>query len=338
MTITHWLVCGFAATSLLGADYKLKATPETLAWGYYWAGAKPALTVRSGDVVEIQTVSGNPANLETAGVAADQIQPELRKIHTDVPRETRGPGGHLLTGPVAIEGARPGDVLEVRIREIRLDVPYAYNTAGRAGFLADLFPPNKTKIISLDREKNIGHFAPGIDLPLKPFFGSMGVAPPVAMGKINSGPPGIFAGNLDNRELVAGTTLFIPVHAMGALFEVGDGHAGQGNGEVNITAMETSLTGVFQFIVHHDMHLDWPRAETPTHYITMGLDPDLTQATRICILQTIDFLSSTMNLSREDAYALISVAIDLSITQLVDGTKGVHAMIPKTLLTGVKAP
>lgn len=320
-----------AVRALPAADHQIKSTPQTLAWGYYWAGSKPVLTVKSGDVVEIQTVSGNPQTLERAGLPADQIQPELRHIYAEVPQQGRGPGGHLLTGPVAIEGAQPGDVLEVRIRSIRLDVPYAYNSAGRNGFLADVFPEVRTRIIALDRKRMIGHFGAGIELPLKPFFGSMGVAPPEAAGKINSAPPGIHAGNLDNKELVAGTTLFIPVHAPGALFEVGDGHAGQGNGEVDITAMETSLTGEFQFIVRHDMHLKWPRAETPKYYITMGLDPDLTQAARLCALETIEFLVNEKKLSREDAYALTSVAIDLDITQLVDGTKGVHAMIPKSL-------
>ncbi len=321
-----------AASVSPAANYQLKAGPQTLAWGYYWAGAKPVLTVKSGDIVEIQTVSGNPQTLERAGLPPDQIQPELRQIYAGIPQENRGPGGHLLTGPIAIEGAEPGDVLEVRIRSIRLDLPYAYNSSGRNGFLADVFPQGRTKIIPIDRKRMIGHFGEGIDLPLKPFFGSMGIAPPEAAGKINSAPPGIHAGNLDNKELVAGTTLFIPVHAMGALFEVGDGHAGQGNGEVDITALETSLTGVFQFIVRHDMHLKWPRAETPTHYITMGLDPDLTQAARLCVLETIDFLTNEKKLSREDAYALTSVAVDLEITQLVDGTKGVHAMIAKSVL------
>jgi len=151
------------------------------------------------------------------------------------------------------------------------------------------------------------------------------------MGKIDSGPPGIHAGNLDNKELVAGTTLLIPVHAHGALFEVGDGHAGMGNGEVDITALETSLTGVFQFIVHKDMHFEWPRAETPTHWITMGLDPDLTQATKIALHETLDFLMKEKKLSREEAYMLASVAVDFEITQLVDGTKGVHGMIPKSI-------
>src|SRR5262249_40399214 len=157
------------------------------------------------------------------------------------------PGGHPLTGPIFVEGAEPGDVLEIRIKDIKLRADYGFNST--AGFLIDLFPTRQTKIIKFDREKMIGHFGPGIEIPLKPFFGSIGVAPPESMGKINSAPPGIHAGNLDNKELVAGTTLYIPVHAKGALLEVGDGHAGMGNGEIDITAMETSLTGVFQLIV-----------------------------------------------------------------------------------------
>jgi acetamidase/formamidase len=320
------------ATLAPAADHVLKVTPQTIAWGYYWSAAKPVLTVRSGDTVEIETVSGNPERLEQAGWPADQIPAALRTIYKEIPQDQRGPGGHLLTGPVAIEGAEPGDVLEVRIREIRMDVPFAYNTFRKgSGFLPDEFEGTRTKIIPLDRVHNIGTFAPGILLPLKPFFGSMGVAPPEAMGKVNSAPPGIHAGNLDNKELVAGTTLFIPVHARGALFEVGDGHAGMGNGEVDITAMETSLTGVFQFILHKDMHLKWPRAETPTHWITMGLDPDLTEATRIALHETLDFLMSEKKLSREEAYMLASVAVDFDITQLVDGTKGVHGLIPKSI-------
>src|SRR5271154_3044273 len=325
------LLTALTAAALPAADHKLKVTPENIAWGYYWADAKPVLTVKSGDTVEIQTVSGNPENLEKAGVKPEQIQAELRNIYEKVPKEARGPGGHLLTGPIAIEGAMPGDVLEVRIKEVRMDVPFAHNTMGRAGFLSDVFEVGRMKIIPLDRQKKIGHFAPGIDLPLKPFFGSMGIAPPPAAGKVNSAPPGVHAGNLDNKELVAGTTLFIPVHARGALFEVGDGHAGMGNGEVDITAMETSLTGMFQFILHKDMHLKWPRAETPTHWITMGLDPDLTEATRIAVHETLDFLMNEKKLTRDDAYMLASVAVDFDITQLVDGTKGVHGMIPKSI-------
>lgn len=319
-----------AAASLAAADYQLKVTPQTIAWGYYWAGAKAVLTVKSGDTVEIQCVSvGNPQTLERAGLREDQIEPEILRNYKEIPRAERGPGGHPLTGPIAIEGAEPGDVLEVRIKNIRLGADYAFNTT--AGFLADLFPERKTRIIPLDKEKMVAHFAPGIDIPIRPFFGSMGVAPAEDKGRISSAPPGDHAGNLDNKELVAGTTLFIPVHAKGALFEVGDGHAGMGNGEVDITAMETSLTGEFQFILRKDMHLKWPRGETPTHWITMGIDTDLTQAARICVLETIDFLMNEKHLTREEAYALASVAVDFDITQLVDGTKGVHGMIPKSI-------
>jgi acetamidase/formamidase len=335
----HWILRGVLLLStcalLPAADHVLKVTPQTIAWGYYWAGAKPVLTVHSGDTVEIQTVSGNPERLEQAGCPPGEIPEALRTIYKEIPQSERGPGGHLLTGPVAIEGAEPGDVLEVRIREIRMDVPFAYNSFRKgSGFLPDEFEGTHTKIIPLDRKRKVAMFAPGIEIPLRPFFGSMGVAPPASAGKINSAPPGIHAGNLDNKELVAGTTLYIPVHAPGALFEVGDGHAGMGNGEVDITAMETSLTGVFQFIVRKDMHLKWPRAETPNYWITMGLDPDLTKATKIAVHETLDFLINEKRLSREDAYMLASVAVDFDITQLVDGTLGVHGMIPKSIFKG----
>jgi Acetamidase/Formamidase family len=181
---------------LPAAEHSLKVTPQTIAWGYYWSAAKPVLTIQSGDTVEIQTVSGNPERLEQAGVQPDQIPVALRTIYKEIPENQRGPGGHLLTGPVAIAGAEPGDVLEVRIREIRMDVPFAYNTFRKgAGFLPDEFEEAKIKIIPLDRMRKVGTFAPGIELPLKPFFGSMGIAPPEAAGKMNSAPPGIHAGN-----------------------------------------------------------------------------------------------------------------------------------------------
>jgi acetamidase/formamidase len=159
----------------------------------------------------------------------------------------------------------------------------------------------------------------------------MGVAPPEAAGRVSSAPPGTHAGNLDNKDLVAGTTLFIPVHIAGALFEVGDGHAGQGNGEVDITALETSLVGTFEFRVRKDLHLKAPRGETPTHFIAMGLNPDLTEALKMAVREAIDFLVTEKHLSREDAYMLCSVGVDFNVTQAVDGTKGVHAMIPKSI-------
>jgi acetamidase/formamidase len=187
------------------------------------------------------------------------------------------------------------------------------------------------KIIPLDRARMVARFSPGIEIPLHPFFGSMGVAPPEAFGRLDSAPPGLHAGNMDNKELVAGTTLYLPVWTKGALFEVGDGHVGQGNGEVDITALETSLTGTLQFIVHKNTGLKYPRAETPTHYITMGFHQELYEATRIAVREMIDFLVSEKHLSRDDAYMLTSVAGDVDITELVDGNKGVHVMLPKAI-------
>jgi acetamidase/formamidase len=188
------------------------------------------------------------------------------------------------------------------------------------------------RIIPLDRQRMVARIAPGIDVPLRPFFGSIGVAPPRSWGRVNSAPPNIHAGNLDNKELVAGTTLYIPVHTAGALLEIGDGHAAQGNGEVDITALETSLRGTFRVIVRKDMHLAWPRAETPTHWIAMGMDTSLVVATKTAVRQAIDFLMTTQGLSHDDAYMLTSVACDVDITELVDGTVGVHVMIPKRIL------
>ncbi len=159
----------------------------------------------------------------------------------------------------------------------------------------------------------------------------MGVAPPLSFGRYDSAPPTIIGGNMDDKALVAVTTLFLPVHAKGALFEIGDGHAGQGNGEVDITALETSLVGTLEFVLHKGALLAYPRAETPTHYIAMGFDDDLSNATRKALRNMIDFLVAEKHLSRDDAYMLISVAGDVEITELVDRNKGVHVMIAKAL-------
>ena len=248
-----------------------------------------------------------------------------------------GPGPHMLTGPIYVEGAEPGDVLEVRIQKIRLAIPYALNafSPGR-GFLPEDFPYERVKVIPLDEKRMIAQFGDGIEIPLRPFFGSMGVAPPASAGRISSAPPWVNGGNLDNKELVAGTTLFLPIHAPGALFQAGDGHAGQGDGEVDITAMETSLVGTFQFVVRKDMRLRWPRAETPAEFITMGLDEDLNEATKMAVREMIDFLMQEKHMTRDDAYMLASVAADLHITQVVDGNKGVHMIISKSIFAKVR--
>ncbi len=314
----------------MAENFTVPATPATVAWGYYSGQSKPVLTVHSGDTVTMQTLStcGSPERMIAQGVKPEQIPPYTAAIYNEV--TDKGPGGHILTGPVAIAEAEPGDVLEVQILKVHLDTDFACNSFGLGrGFLPMEFPYSKTKIIPLDRTKMIAHFAPGIDLPLHPFFGSMGVAP--AGGKIDSAPPFAHAGNLDNKELVAGTTLFIPVAAKGALFEAGDGHAGQGNGEVDITALETYLTGTFRFVVHKDKHLIWPRAETPDFYITMGFSKDLHEAAEHAVREMIDFLVTEKHLSRDEAYMLTSVAGDVDMTQLVDGNVGVHTMIPKRI-------
>jgi len=324
----------FALPFAHAADYTLKATPSTVAYGYYWSQAKPALRIKSGDTVSIQTMLTNtPDRLAALGVKPEDIEPELRAIVAEVTGEKKGPGGHILTGPVYIEGAEPGDTLEIRIQKIDYSIPYAYNSFSpqRGVLTPEDFQRGASKIIPFDIKRGVAKFSDKIEIPLHPFFGSMGVAPAESVGRVNSGPPGSFAGNLDNKDLVAGTKLFIPVFVPGALFEVGDGHAGQGNGEVDITALETSLVGHFQFVVRKDMHLKGPRGETPTHWIAMGLDPNLDEALRKAVRDAIDFLVTEKHLTREEAYQLCSVGVDFNVTQAVDGTKGVHGMIQKSI-------
>ncbi|MBW4038789.1 MAG: acetamidase [Acidobacteria bacterium] len=320
------------SSTMLAADHTLLATPSTIEWGHY-AVTAPALTVKSGDTVTIQTLStcGPNSRLIAEGVKPEDIPAYNDPIYTaDIPANQKGPGGHILTGPVAIEGAEPGDVLEIQILKVQIDANFACNGFGlHHGFLPMEFPYSRSRIIPLDRNKMIAHFAPGIDIPLHPFFGSMGVAP--GTGRVDSAPPFSHAGNMDNKELVAGTTLYIPVAAKGALFVAGDGHAGQGNGEVDITAMETFLTGTFRFVLHKHETLLWPRAETPKDYISMGFSADEKEATEHALLDMIDFLVVKKHLTRDEAYMLSSVAVDLDITQLVDGNVGVHALCPKDI-------
>ncbi len=311
--------------------HHLPATPTTVAYGYYWSEATPVLRIESGDFVMVETlITSRPDRLEQLGVPPEEVQQSLRDIVEQV--TDRGPGGHILTGPIYVEGAEPGDAIEVRILTIDLPIAYGYN--GCSGFAREHCPEQRTRLFRLDRERMVSEFAPGIVIPLRPFFGSIGVAPPPDAGRWSSVPPWIHAGNLDNKELVAGTSLFIPVHVPGALLELGDGHAAQGDGEVDQTAIETSLTGLIQVVVHKGMTLEWPFGETPTHYITMGTDEDLTRATEIAIDQTIKFLSARFDLEPGEAYRLISLAADLRITQLVDQKVGVHVMIPKSIFVG----
>ena len=351
MKNTQRLCAGIATFGMMlavhaegGKTHRLEATPSTVVYGYYWSEAKPALHIDSGDIIDVDTLLTNtPAGLAKAGVADKNIQPSLKAIVDEVTGDRKGPGGHILTGPVYVEGAEPGDVLEVKILSVQLALDYGYN--GCKGFLPENCdraasegtpnggePDKPIKIIELNRSRMTAQFAPGIVLPLHPFFGSMGVAPAPADGRVSSNPPGRHAGNLDNRELVAGSTLYIPVFARGALFEIGDGHAAQGDGEVDQTAIETSLRGRLQLTVRKDMKLTWPRAETSTDYISMATDPDLTVATKVAIQEMIDFVAAERGLSKREAYQLVSLAGNVAITQLVDKPNyGVHVRIPKSI-------
>jgi acetamidase/formamidase len=322
-----------------GRVHVLMPSPTTVVNGGYDPAAAPALRVASGDDVEVGAVSTCGTRLLQPGADSGRIEPAIRAIQQAVRDSTlrRGPGGHVLTGPIHVAGADSGDVLEIRIKAVELDVPFACNSFGpRSGFLPEDFPgTSRSRIVPLDRARMVGRFSDsaGIEIPLRPFFGSMGVAPPPARGRIHSAPPGTHAGNLDNKELVAGTILYVPVYTAGALLHVGDGHAAQGDGEVDITALETALRGRLQLIVRKDMRLAWPRGETPTHWIAMGADSNLTTATKIAVREAIALLGDVYRMTREDAYMLVSTACDVRITQLVDGTMGAHVMVPKSLFT-----
>ena len=316
--------------------HRLEATPDTVAYGFYWSQAKPVLRIASGDIIDVDTLLTNsPNGLTRAGVPPEKIQASLRAIVEGVTGERRGPGGHILSGPVYVEGAEPGDVLEVKVLSIDLPIDYGYN--GCSGFVPENCDRTQTsKIIQLDRKTMTAEFMPGIVIPLKPFFGSMGVAPASDLGRVSSNPPSRHAGNLDNRELVAGSTLYIPVFVPGALFEVGDGHAAQGDGEV-CSAIEAGLTGTFELYLRDDMQLDWPLAETPTHVITMAFHPDLDDCVVMALRDMVKLICHRTGLSREDAFSLCSIAADIRVTQVVNGNKGIHIMIERKYLSPSKS-
>jgi acetamidase/formamidase len=330
------LLAAILASSTHAAEYTLMPSPGTVNIGNFNATNKPALTINSGDIVNLEAATQLPPEaVDESGVVPPSAVPQyVRDIYAQV--QDRGPGPHVLTGPIFVNGAMPGDVLEVRILGIDLAVDYAYNQQNPyRGTLPEEFTQFWRRVIRLDRRDKTAEVAPGVVVPLDhPFFGTMGVAPPVAMGRISSGPPGVHAGNLDNKDLGAGATLYLPVHVPGALFSAGDPHAAQGQGEVDLSAIETGLRGRFQFVVRKDIKVVWPQAETPTHWVVMGLNEDLDEAMKIAVRETINFVTQRFpKLSREEAYMIASVAVDYHVTQVVDGTKGIHAMIPKSIFT-----
>ena len=310
------------------AQHLVEAGPDTVHWGYFEAAREPVIEIASGDRVTIKTVSGAPAVVPDAGFT---VLPEHREIHERV--ERRMLPGHILTGPVAVRGAEPGHVLEVRILEVELGCDWGWNAIRPdGGTLPEDFTEDRLIHIALDADRMTGAMPWGQEVPLAPFFGVMGVAPPAERGTLTSIVPGDFGGNLDLKELTAGAVLYLPVFTDGANFSCGDGHAAQGNGEVCITAIETSLTGTFELILRKDMSLQMPRAETPTHHITIGIDPDLDVAAKQALRDMIAFICERTERTPEEAYALCSITCDLNCTQLVNRHKGIHAMLPKSAL------
>jgi acetamidase/formamidase len=307
--------------------HRLDAGAQTVHWGYFDAALEPRLTVNSGDTVTMSTVSGPR---EVMPPAPFVIPVALREVQERVRPKLPG---HMCTGPVAVRGARAGQVLEVRIKAIELAYDWGYNYSGPlTGALPDDYSSRHLMHIPLDRTKMIGRMPWGLELPLRPFFGVMAVAPPAAWGSVSTRPPRRNGGNLDNKELVAGATLYLPIQVDQALFSVGDGHGVQGDGEVCVTAIETGLVGTFELIVRDDLVLEWPRAETPTHVMTMAFDPDLDDCVVIALRQMVDLIAKQTGIKSQEAYALCSLAADVRITQVVNGSKGVHVMLDKRCL------
>ena len=322
----------FAIAPAHSADqiHELRPSASTVHRGFFDASLKPVLTIDTGDIVRLWTATGNPRYFESLGVPKEKIPPELYTAYEGAPGEARD--DHNLDGPIAVRGAEPGDTVEIRIRAIDLWLPIAaMSFRANKGSLPEDFPYSRDRVFFIDLAKKVIDFAPGVSVPVKPFWGVIGVAPPRSMGRVPSGPPNVFGGNMDNHDLQPGTSLFLPVHVPGALISIGDGHAVQGDGEVGMSAVETSLKGEIQVVLHKGMRITWPRAETPTHYMTMGLHEDLNQAAKIATREMLNFIVETKGVPRDDALMLLSAAMDLRVTQIVDGTKGVHALMPKSV-------
>jgi acetamidase/formamidase len=314
--------------------HTLRAAPRTVRIGVFDAAFPPIMTIESGDRVEVQCVSGRDEVMPPPG-SPMIVPPELTAILAANPGARTG---HIVTGPIAIAGAMPGDMLEIRIEKIVAGTNWGYNVIRPlVGTLPEDFHDTTLMHIPVDQEKLVCTLPWGTELKMAPFFGVMGVAPPPAFGQIMSKEPRLHGGNLDNKEMTAGSTLFLPVWVPGANFSVGDGHGVQGDGEVCVTALEMCLTGTFTFIIHkgdgpNRPLLRMPRAETASHFISMGMNEDLDQAMKQALREMIAFICARSNLSREQAYSFCSLAVDFHVTQTVNGEKGVHGLLKKGLL------
>ena len=333
-----WVFCTLwfttAAVAQTQKTYDLKATPATTFYRFLDAATKPVLTINSGDIVKLETATGTPGYFEKNGVPKDKIPAEL---HTAFPGADNDGArrDHTLTGPIFVTGAAEGDMLEIRLRAIDLRLPLGGQGIGpNGGTLLGEFATPRDKILYLDLKNKTVEYAPGVVVPLKkPFWGSIAVVPPASIGRVTDQRPSFYGANMDNSDLTAGTTLYLPVFVPGALLSLGDGHAAQGHGEVGGSAIETSLKGEIQVILHKGKTIKLPRAETPTEYMTMGFNEDLDEAVKIATREMLDWIVEMKGISREDAYLLASAAMDLRVTQVVDGAKGIHAVIAKSIFT-----
>lgn len=306
------------------ADHLLEASPETVHWGYFDSTLKPRVTINSGESITMSAVSGGPEILPSPPL---QIPAAQTAIHDAV--TLRVLPGHICTGPVAVRSAKIGNTLQVDIEKIEPLAQWGYHLIKPlVGALPYDFDEKRLIHLTLERAKNAWRLPWGQEVPYEPFFGVMGVAPPASWGMISSLPPRQNGGNIDNKELGAGTTLYLPIFADGALFSVGDGHGAQSGGEIGM-AVETGLIGTFRLTVREDMPLEWPMGETPRHLITMAFDPDLDNCVVIALRQMVDLLVKRTKLDRYQAYALMNLVADLRITQVANGNKGVHCMLEK---------
>jgi acetamidase/formamidase len=348
-----------------GADHHVRSRPETVTWGWIPIDRPPMITVTSGQSVRIDTLSHHGTTqaqdpdtfLADFGIRRDEILQDARDFwasRAGRPREGRG-GAHILTGPIAVAGAEPGDMLEVQVLELRARAPFGVNTTGPAsGVLGSDYPGSRAGDPPLDIAAGTRHvlrsgtvggrevvlFSDGIQIPFAPFMGIMAVAPanPVVgqpgvtiAGVQNSTPPGPYGGNMDLKDLGVGSRLYLPVFHRGALFYAGDPHGAQGNGEVSGNALEQSLTGVFRFVLHKGKTITAPRAETETHYILMGIDVDLDRAMRMAVTETVKFLVEEKGLTAATAFSLASLAVDFQVAEAVDLAQLVSAKIPKSI-------
>lgn len=309
----------------MATTHRLDSNIETVHWGYFDAQLPARLEIQSGDTVVIDTVSGIPAIAPDAPYTAAH-----REIVTKLKPQL---GPHILTGPVAVRGAMPGDAIEVRIRALELTADWGWNVIRPLrGSLPEDFPNFEKRVIPLDRKAMTARLAWGPTIPLQPFFGIMATAPRPEYGRVSSVEPREYGGNVDCKEYVPGTSLFLPVFVPGGNFSCGDGHAVQGDGEVCLTALETCLRGTFEMVLHKGMTLSMPRAITPTHYIALGMNEDLDDAAKQALREMIAWLVAMKGWTKSEAYVFCSLACDLHVTQLVDGNKGIHAMVRRELL------